>query len=196
MKSFFSRICWAVALTLAVSLSVDAPVQADIYRYVDKNGVWHFTNIKTDSRYRIFVPSSRKALGKYLDDYRGIIEQASAQFGIEPHFIRAVIKAESGFDHRAVSSKGAQGLMQLMPGTAGDMEVSDPFDPEDNIFGGVRYLSLLLKRFKNNKILALAAYNAGPNTVESYNGVPPFRETREFVNRVMRYYETYQPNTK
>jgi soluble lytic murein transglycosylase-like protein len=84
----------------------------------------------------------------------------------------------------------------LMPETAGDMEVADPFDPEENIFGGTRYLSLLLKRFKNNKALALAAYNAGPDTVESYNGVPPFPETREFVRRVMRYYETYQPSTR
>jgi soluble lytic murein transglycosylase-like protein len=196
MTSFFFRICWSVALGLALSLSGKAPAQADIYRYVDKNGVWHFTNVKTDSRYRLFVPSSRKGLKKYLDDYHLIIQQASVQFGIDPHFIRAVIKAESGFDHQAVSSKGAQGLMQLMPGTAGDMEVADPFDPEENIFGGTRYLSLLLKRFKNDKILALAAYNAGPETVESYKGVPPFAETREFVNRVMRYYETYQPKTK
>ncbi|MCF8145411.1 MAG: lytic transglycosylase domain-containing protein [Deltaproteobacteria bacterium] len=196
MKSFSSQICLAVALALAASLSMAVPAQGEIYRYVDKNGVWHFTNIKTDSRYRIFVPRSRKALGKYLDDYRGIIHQASTQFGIEPHFIQAIIRAESGFDHQAVSSKGAQGLMQLMPGTAGDMEVSDPFDPEDNIFGGVRYLSLLLKRFNDDKILTLAAYNAGPNCVESHKGVPPFPETREFIKRVMRYYETYQAKTR
>ncbi|MFO7602161.1 MAG: lytic transglycosylase domain-containing protein [Candidatus Desulfacyla sp.] len=196
MRSFFSRICWAVALTLTASLPAALPAQGEIYRYVDKNGVWHFTNVKTDSRYRIFVPGSRKGLGKYLDDYQGIIKQASTQFGIEPHLIQAVIKAESGFNHRAVSSKGAQGLMQLMPGTAGDMEVGDPFDPEENIFGGTRYLSLLLKRFKNDKILALAAYNAGPDTVESYKGVPPFPETHEFVKRVMGYYETYQPKTR
>lgn len=196
MKSFFSRTCWAVILTAAVSLAAAVPARGEIYRYVDKNGVWHFTNVKTDSRYRIFVPSSRKALGKYLNDYGGIINQASTEFGIEPHFIRAVIKAESGFNHQAVSSKGAQGLMQLMPGTAGDMEVSDPFDPEDNIFGGVRYLSLLLKRFNDNKILALAAYNAGPNAVESYKGVPPFPETRQFVKRVMEYYKIYQAKSK
>lgn len=196
MKPLFYRICRLGFLILGLSLSGAAPVQADIYRYVDKNGVWHFTNVKTDSRYRLFVPSSRRSLKKYLDDYQGIIQQASVQFGIESHFIRAVIKAESGFDHRAVSSKGAQGLMQLMPGTAGDMEVTDPFDPEENIYGGTRYLSLLLKRFKNNKILALAAYNAGPEAVESYKGVPPFAETQEFVRRVMQYYETYQPKAR
>jgi soluble lytic murein transglycosylase len=196
VKSFFSQIGWAVFLTVAVTLAAAVPARGEIYRYVDKNGVWHFTNVKTDSRYRIFVPSSRKALGKYLNDYGGIINQASTEFGIEPHFIRAVIKAESGFNHQAVSSKGAQGLMQLMPGTAGDMEVSDPLDPEDNIFGGVRYLSLLLKRFNDNKILALAAYNAGPNAVESYKGVPPFPETRQFVKRVMEYYKIYQAKSK
>jgi soluble lytic murein transglycosylase len=183
------------ALMLAVFLNDGKAVQADIYRYVDKKGVWHFTNIKTDGRYRLFVPSKR-GLKKYFGDYQGIIRQASTQFGIDPHFVRAVIKAESGFDHRAVSSKGAQGLMQLMPETADDMDVQDPFDPGENIFGGVRYLSLLLKRFKNNKVLALAAYNAGPDKVESYNGVPPFPETREFVRRVMRYYESYRPKTK
>lgn len=196
MTSLSHRICWLGALALAVSLSGVTPVWADIYRYVDKNGVWHFTNVKTDSRYRLFVPSSRRGLKQYMEEYRGIIQQASDQFGIDPHLIRAVIKAESGFDHQAVSSKGAQGLMQLMPGTAGDMEVANPFDPEENIFGGTRYLSLLLKRFNNDKVLALAAYNAGPDAVESYNGVPPFPETREFVRRVMRYYETYQPKTR
>ena len=86
--------------------------------------------------------------------------------------------------------------MQLMPETADLMEVDDPFDPEENIFGGARYISLLLKRFKNDKVLALAAYNAGPETVESYKGVPPYPETRAFVKRVMRYYKSYQPKSK
>jgi soluble lytic murein transglycosylase-like protein len=196
LKSLFFRICWLVGLGLAVSLCGEDPAQADIYRYVDRNGVWHFTNIKTDSRYRLFVPSSQRGLKTYMKDYGGIIQQASTQFEIDAAFIRAVIKAESGFDHQAVSTKGAQGLMQLMPGTAGDMEVIDPLDPEENIFGGTRYLSLLLKRFKNNKVLALAAYNAGPETVESYQGVPPFPETQAFVRRVMQYYNTYQPKAR
>ena len=191
-----SRICRGVGLTLALSLFVAFSVQAEVYRYVDREGVWHFTNIKTDSRYHIFMRSARKTPAQYIKEYREIIKQASIQFGIDPQFIRAIIKAESGFDHKAVSTKGAQGLMQLTPGTADDMAVEDPFDPEENIFGGTRYFSLLLKRFKNNKVLALAAYNAGPETVESFNGVPPFPETKEFVKRVMRYYETYQPKAK
>jgi len=195
MKRFSSQINWVAGLLLAISAAGVTVAYADIYRYIDKNGVWHFTNIKTDERYHLFVPS-RKNLNKYLKDYQGIIDQASAQFGIDSQFIQAVIKAESGFDDQAVSCKGAQGLMQLMPGTANDMEVQDPFDPEDNIFGGVRYLSLLLKRFKNDKALALAAYNAGPEAVESYKGVPPFPETQAFVRRVMQYYNTHQPKTR
>jgi soluble lytic murein transglycosylase-like protein len=87
---------------------------------------------------------------------------------------------------------GAQGLMQLMPQTADAMEVGDPFDPEENIFGGARYLSQLLKRFKNNKLLALAAYNAGPEAVETHKGVPPYSETRTFIKRVMAYYKSFR----
>jgi len=183
-------------LFLAFLPFISTPLWADIYRYVDKNGVWHFTNIKTDRRYTIFISGTRKTSAEYIKEFNGIINQASKRFGIDAHFIRAIIKAESGFDHKATSSKGAQGLMQLMPGTANDMAVEDPFDPEENIFGGARYFSLLLKRFKNDKILALAAYNAGPEAVESYKGVPPFPETKAFVKRVMDYYETYNSKAK
>jgi len=196
LKMGLSRICWGLVIVFVLPLFVKVPAGAEIYRYVDKNGVWHFTNIKTDSRYRIYIRGARKTPIEYIEAYRGIIKQASTEFGIDPHFIRAIIKAESGFDHRAVSTKGAQGLMQLMPETADDMAVEDPFDPEENIFGGTRYVSLLLKRFKNDKILALAAYNAGPETVESFNGVPPFPETEAFVKKVMAYYEAYQPSAK
>jgi soluble lytic murein transglycosylase-like protein len=183
-------------LFLAFLPCISPPLWAEIYRYVDKDGVWHFTNIKTDRRYSIFISGNRKTSAEYIKEFNGIIKQASKRFGIDAHFIRAIIKAESGFDHKATSSKGAQGLMQLMPGTADDMAVEDPFDPEANIFGGTRYFSLLLKRFKNDKILALAAYNAGPEAVESHKGVPPFPETKAFVKRVMAYYETYNSNAK
>ena len=183
-------------MILLLSLFMSITAWADIYRYVDKDGVWHFTNIKSDKRYRIFIKSSRKNSVEFIEEYSDIIRQASKRFEIDPHFIRAIIKAESGFDHNATSSKGAQGLMQLMPGTANDMAVEDPFDPEENIFGGARYFSLLLKRFENDKILALAAYNAGPEAVESYKGVPPFPETKAFVKRVMGYYETYNSKAK
>jgi len=172
-------------------------VSADIYRYKDKNGVWHFTNIKTDSRYTLFFRRSKNVPPEeYIREYDGIIIQASKLFGVDRFLIKAVIKAESDFDHQAVSRKGAQGLMQLMPPTADAMAVEDPFNPEENILGGTHYLSLLLKRFKNNKNLALAAYNAGPENVESHQGVPPFPETENFVKKVMDYYRLYNAGSE
>lgn len=165
---------------------------ADIYRYRDENGVWHFTNIKTDKRYKLYLRSSKKKPTEYIKEYGSIIKQASERFRIDPSLIKAVIKAESDFNHKAVSHKGAQGLMQLMPRTADDMDVKNPFNPEENIFGGTRYLSLLLDRFNNNTRLALAAYNAGPESVEDYRGIPPFSETKSFVKKVLYYYNRYK----
>lgn len=184
----------AIALTLVLFFCT--PSWADIYRYRDKDGVWHYTNIKKDWRYRIYIRTSRRRPTQYIRDYEGIIKQASKRFEVEPHLIKAVIRAESGFDTRAVSSKGAKGLMQLMPDTAYEMDVEDPFSPEENIFGGTRYLRLLLKRFKNNKRLALAAYNAGPEMVKAYGGVPPFPETKTFIKRVLNYLKRYRAGSK
>ena len=166
-------------------------VSADVYRYKDKNGVWHFTNVQKDTRYTLFIRSKDKKPSQYIEEYEGIIIQATRRFNVDPSLIKAVIKAESNFDQMAVSRKGAQGLMQLMPTTADDMEVSNPFNPEENIYGGTRYLSLLLKRFKQDKTLALAAYNAGPEAVEAHGGVPPFPETESFVAKVMDFHKEY-----
>ena len=179
-------------IVMVLSLCGQGLVLAEIFRYVDKSGVWHFTNRKTDIRYRLYIRSGSRTPSEYLVEYSGIVKKASDRFGVDIHFIKAIIKAESGFDHEAVSTKGAKGLMQLMPGTADDMAVMDPLDPEENIVGGTRYFSLMLKRFNNDKTLALAAYNAGPENVENYNGIPPFPETRAFVERVMRYYRSYK----
>ncbi|MDH5298794.1 MAG: lytic transglycosylase domain-containing protein [Desulfobulbaceae bacterium] len=107
--------------------------------------------------------------------------------------VKAVIKVESDFDHRALSSKGAMGLMQLMPETASDMHVNDPFDPKSNIMGGTRYLGLLLGQFGGDLLLALAAYNAGPTRVVlAQNTIPPFPETIEYVKKVLRHYKRYR----
>jgi soluble lytic murein transglycosylase-like protein len=174
-------------------ISLSPRAFSDIYRYKDDNGVWHFTNVKNDKRYRLYIRTPREKSTAYIKKYEGIIEQASSRFGVASSLIKAVIKTESDFDHRAVSHKGAKGLMQLMPETAGAMDVRDPYDPEENIFGGTKYLSRLLVRFKDIK-MALAAYNAGPDLVEKYQGVPPIPETRTFVQKVMNYYQRY--NTK
>jgi soluble lytic murein transglycosylase-like protein len=165
---------------------------ADIYRYRDENGVLHFTNIQNDKRYKLYLREYPEKPIAFINKYNSIIGQASERFGLDPSLLKAVIRAESAFDHRATSNKGAQGLMQLMPETAEAMEVGDPYNPEENIFGGARYLRMLFERFDNNIMLTLAAYNAGPEKVEEYNGVPPFEETKTFIKRVMDYYSQYR----
>ncbi len=199
-KAWVNMVFIKVTLVLAVGLVFlffDCPsVYSDVYRYKDEKGVWHFSNMRSNRHYKLYRSRSSKrpakhTSGKKAEKYNEYILLASKLFSVEQTLIKAIIKAESNFDCRAVSSKGAQGLMQLMPGTVDEMDVKDPFDPKENIIGGTKYVSLLLKRFKNNKTLALAAYNAGPTVVESRNGIPPYPETRTFVKRVMRYYRTF-----
>jgi soluble lytic murein transglycosylase-like protein len=117
-----------------------------------------------------------------------MVRDASTRHQLDPDFVNSVIKAESNFQTRALSRKGAQGLMQLMPGTASQLGVIDPFDPQANVEGGTAYLSQLLDQYHNDPIKALAAYNAGPNRVDQYHGVPPYMETRAYVARIVRDY--------
>lgn len=187
-RAVFSA-CLAFFIAVSAWVSI-AP--ADIYRYVDNDGVVHFSNVPQDPRFRIYIRTGRKDATRYIRDYEDIIKKASDRFGVDGSLIKAVIKAESDFDHLAVSHKGAQGLMQLMPGTAEMMDVNDPFDPEANILGGTRYLGDLLKRFDGDRRLALAAYNAGPERVASYRDIPPFEETRVFVEKVLEYAGRYE----
>ena len=128
---------------------------------------------------------------KCITEYDVLINEACRLYGMEPSLIRAVIQVESNWNPRAVSKKGAKGLMQLMPDTAKEMGVKNIFNPRQNILGGTRYLALLLKRWKNNKQLTLAAYNAGSTSVEAYGGVPPFIETRDFVIKVLMWNSTF-----
>jgi hypothetical protein len=130
-----------------------------------------------------------------LTDYADVIHSASVESGVDESLIRAIIHAESAFNPRAMSLKGAQGLMQLMPGTANDMGVLDAFDPAQNIRGGARYLGLLLKNFNGDVRLTAAAYNAGPAAVQHYNGVPPFAETQVYVQRVGELLQRYNKAT-
>lgn len=162
-----------------------------IYVHVGQNGVPSFTNVPTDSRYR---PTTEERQSKRISNPRlnSIISNASNIYQVDSRLVKAVIKAESDFDYKAVSGKGALGLMQLMPHTATEFKVFDPLDPQQNIWGGVRYLKQLLARFDGNIHLALAAYNAGPEQVDKHNGVPPFEETQTFVDRVLEYYTRYR----
>ncbi len=119
-----------------------------------------------------------------------LISQAAEKYGVDADLIEAVIQAESNFDADAVSSAGAQGLMQLMPATARSLGVTDAFDPVQNINGGVKLLSQLLNQYDGNVKLALAAYNAGPGAVAKYHGIPPYKETQKYVSRVLDFYQS------
>ncbi|RDY66439.1 lytic transglycosylase domain-containing protein [Halobacillus trueperi] len=114
-----------------------------------------------------------------------LIKKASDRYGVDEKLVRSVVKAESNFDAGVVSHAGAQGLMQLMPATAKGLGVTDPFDPEQNLMGGTKYLRQMLDRYDGNTELALAAYNAGPGNVDKYEGVPPFRETQNYITKIL-----------
>ena len=150
-----------------------------------------FTYLATCMACDLHSPIHWNSVRLNLLDYASAIRQASADFGVDEAFLRAIIHAESAFNPHALSLKGAQGLMQLMPRTANDMGVLDAFNAEQNIRGGARYLSLLLQAFKGDERLAAAAYNAGPGAVQRYHGVPPYAETQVYVQRVTTLRERY-----
>jgi soluble lytic murein transglycosylase len=164
-----------------------------IYSYIDDNGNQHFTNmIPVGKKYSVVIPERNKIIPtKDIDNslYDKLIIHHSKIHGVDPSLIKAVMKAESNFNPYAVSHKGAQGLMQLMPDTAKLMRIDNPFDPDENIKGGTKYLKLLEEIFEGNLELMLAAYNAGPSKVMEHNmNVPPIEETRNFIKRVKFYY--------
>ncbi|HEX5755143.1 MAG TPA: lytic transglycosylase domain-containing protein [Arenimonas sp.] len=177
-----------------------------VYKY-EKNGVTHYTNVpppKAAQATLLFsyietcyacgslpgVDFSRVALN--TEAFGAEIRQAAREFGVEEALVRAVIHAESAYRPNAVSNKGAQGLMQLIPATASRFGVADPFDPVQNIRGGVQYLSWLLKRYSDNTTLAAAAYNAGEGAVDRHGGVPPYDETQRYVQRVGQLADRYR----
>ena len=187
------KFIWLLAALLLVPAVMSA--YADIYRYVDEDGVIHFSNVPTHYRYRLYISETKLDYQTYFDRYDRIIIKASRKHGVDSSLIKAVIRAESDFDKNAVSHKGAQGLMQLMPETAKELAVTDSFDPQENIHAGVRYLKKQLNNFRNDVPLALAAYNAGENAVRRYgHRIPPYKETRTFVDRVLRYWDEFSLN--
>lgn len=136
-------------------------------------------------------PNANERIGsRQPDKLLESIESIAEAQGLDPNLVKAMVKAESDFKPRAVSPKGAMGLMQLMPETADSLGVKDPFDPEENVAGGVKFLKGLLKEFKDPE-KAIAAYNAGPGAVKRYNGIPPYEETKQYVSKVKRFYQDF-----
>jgi soluble lytic murein transglycosylase-like protein len=192
---------WTYAIFILAVAAMTGTARADVYSFVDADGVAHFSNVPADPRYRLLIESPGEAAaaspkGKSIDwlarsaQYDGVISVAAKAAAIQAALVRAVIVVESGFNPRAVSRKGAVGLMQLQPATARRYGVKDIYDPGQNVRAGARYLSDLLARYDSNLELALAAYNAGEDAVERYGRhVPPFRETLAYVPSVMRVYQ-------
>lgn len=170
-----------------LALSLPGSARADIYRYVDAQGVVHFTDTPTIPRFNLYLKEGGG--GRSL---KGIIRHYAGVYHLEEALVRAVIKAESDFDPKAVSAKGAVGMMQLMPDTAREMAVRHPKNAEENIRGGSCYLRKMLDLFHGDLPLALAAYNAGPSVVQRCGGIPPYGETRSYVKRVQKYLKYYR----
>jgi len=158
-------------------------------------------SVNAEGRKVIFNEAPAQRARRYSDrlvpvpasDIQIAIDRHSADQSLDPKLVQAMIQVESGFNHRARSHKGAMGLMQLMPGTASQLRVSNPYDPDENVRGGTQYLRHLIDRFPGRLDLAVAAYNAGPGAVERHNGIPPYRETRDYVRRVLALYQGGEP---
>ncbi len=199
----FSALIFSLTACLSSMPGISAPTMK-VYKHVDENGVTHYSSKKPQgvkySILRIRCPECRwktrvnwQTTPLITDKFTDIIQQEAKRAGLDPALIMAVIHAESAFKPDIVSSAGAQGLMQLMPATQKRFGVRAPFDPEQNIRGGVTYLRQLVKQFHGNLDLALAAYNAGENAVLAYNRqVPPFEETRQYLKRVKTLYRRYK----
>ncbi len=171
------------------------PVSADIYRYVDEKGVIHFTDSPKKSEFILYFKNSDEKNNKRkfsTEIYNEIILKASRENGLSFSLVKALIKVESNFNPNAVSRVGAKGLMQLMPVNIKKFRIKDPFNPYENIMGGTLYFRQLLDRYNGKLILALAAYNAGPTVVSKYNSIPPYRETKRFVKKVLKYNSKYK----
>ena len=205
-----------VALWIGFFACVPTAHAEEVYRWIDSRGVVHLTNVPSDPNFKKYQVGSSGGTGRGIliiarneskrrnhfsfvstgrdprtaKDFDTLIARAARRHGLPPGLVKAVVRAESNFQPHALSNKGAQGLMQLMPETAQDLGVDDPFRAEDNVYGGTRYLRAMYERYGDWKY-ALAAYNAGPGAVDRFGGVPPYAETQQYVERVLHYYRRY-----
>lgn len=208
-KSLVKKVCVFLA-SLPAMLAMSASAAASpIYVYKEPSGSIRFSNVPPPNgvEAKVFTARSPKfslykvgavkhwarPMGARLfpNNYEDLIRAAAKAYGIDVNLIKAVIHAESGFNPWARSPKGASGLMQLMPETAQLMKVANIYHPQENIMGGAKFLAILLRRFNGNVSLAVAGYNAGPEAVDRYNGVPPYAETRDYVRRVLALRNKY-----
>lgn len=196
-QAHFSHAFILILISIILSTAMlPTNLSAEIYSYVDENGIMHFSNVPTSPHYRYYSSESRLEPADIYKDggihrYDHFIRRAAERYGVPFGLLKAIIQVESNFNPAAVSQSGALGLMQIMPANVELFNLNDPFDPEENIMAGARYLRILMKKFGDVE-LCLAAYNAGPAAVEHYNRVPPFPETENYVNKVLKYYAAFQ----
>lgn len=191
----FKKIIVILFFTLSLVCFTSSNSFSDIYMYIDSNGVVNFTDVPTSSDYKLYIKEKKDRRIQptiSTNQYDAIIKKAQKRYGVEFSLIKAVIQVESGFDPKAVSKRGAKGLMQIMPDNYKNLLVKDPFNPSENIMGGTLYLQRLLRRYKYKLPLALAAYNAGPQAVDKYKRIPPYEETQNYVRKVMEIYSRYK----
>jgi soluble lytic murein transglycosylase len=177
-------------LIIKILFTIPLLSRADIFSYVDEDGVIHFSNVPSGNYpWRLYLKERerKKTSPHSFEHFDRIVEEIASRHGVDPLLVKAIIKAESMYDARALSPKGAMGLMQLMPETARILGIQDPFDPHQNVEGGVRYLKYLIEKF-GDLSLALAAYNAGPQIVEQIRSIPPYPETQSYVKKVLKHY--------
>jgi soluble lytic murein transglycosylase-like protein len=174
-------VCWAIFIIGTVALIIIPGICHNYNNFQPSNN---------HSTYRAAISQRPAEKPDYL--FHSIIQEASSRYQIDPALIRAIIMAESSYNPKAISKKGARGLMQLMPATAKALGVEDSFNPEHNIYGGVKYFKQLLDRFDGDTSMALAAYNAGSRKVRQYQGIPPFKATHYYIKRVVSYYDRYK----
>jgi soluble lytic murein transglycosylase len=185
------------ALVITLVLLYTVPALAEVYFYRDKDGVMHFTNAPASQKYKPYFKEAYKyRVPAFTADtnpaqYRRFINEAAHRHGISTALLKAIIKVESDYNPKAVSRKGAKGLMQIMPENFTVCNIDNPFDPRQNIMGGTRFLKRLIERFDGDLTKAVAAYNAGAGAVERCNGIPPFEETRSYVSKVLKLYRRY-----
>ena len=205
MKHRLYRVGWHSGLFIVALLLGSQSILAEVYKFTDKDGIVHYTNVRPAGQQKVITfsfpcyasdPSCNQLDWEKIPLNRGAfieeIQMAAEVHTVDDALIRAIIHAESAYQPEALSPKGAQGLMQLMPATQAELEIVDVFDPVSNIEGGTRYLSGLLDQFDQNVELAAAAYNAGPGAVTEYGGIPPYKETREYVRRIKILYRRYR----